>query len=135
MRPSRRRRRSALEIELSELWVEDVRSMPCAVCAWDPMQMDLAESLAADQIRVVRGHHILRKSIIIAERRSLGLLTDEALQRVLWDLRNRLPVCDPPGNPAHHSRGKKIPRPPVPAEAFEFADELGLRHRMESDYS
>ena len=47
------------------------------------------------------------------------------LRRLLWDRRNRLPLCRP-DHDAVESRKRVLTRDEVPAGAWEFAAELGL---------
>lgn len=123
----RGRTRSDLERNLSENWAEGVRTQPCVVCSYDPLDPPEGD------FRVIRGHHVLRKTVIKREAYRLGLF-GENLIRVIWgDVRNRLPVCDPCHERHHGSEPMRLEL--VPAVAYDFAEELGLVGIMERDYT
>lgn len=68
------------------------------------------------------GHHIITQQA----------LRREGLELYLWDLRNRLTVCQ--GRHDRHHNGTRIARELLPAPAFEFAEEVGLTRLIERYY-
>jgi hypothetical protein len=71
----------------------------------------------------VQGHHAIAKQS----------LKRHGLHRVLWDPRNRVPVCEH-RHEQHTTRYRPIPRSLLPASVFEFADELGLGRYIDKVY-
>lgn len=71
----------------------------------------------------LQGHHVV-------ERRALKR---RGLEEHLWDKRNRMSLCE-----RHHARHttavERIPYSAVPAEAHEFAAELGLTYLIDRYY-
>lgn len=61
-------------------------------------------------------------------------LRHHGLHAYLADLRNRLPIPRV-AHLNHHSGTKPITREQLPACAFEFADEVGLRWWLEKHYA
>lgn len=72
----------------SEAWAKGVRGKPCAVCG-------------AKQR--VSGHHIVTQQLL----RRIAQQTDLDFERVRWDARNRLPLCER-HHEAHHSRARPV---------------------------
>lgn len=81
----------------------------------------------------VTGHHVV----------PLRMLKVNGVPRELWyDVRNHLPLCDEPSPTRCHKRHelyvKRVPRALVLAkapEAIDFADEVGLLHLFEREYT
>lgn len=71
----------------------------------------------------VQGHHVIAKQTL----RRRGLL------EFLWDVRNRMPVCEH-RHGQHTNRFRPIPRDLVPPEAVAFAEELDLSHLIDRAY-
>lgn len=71
----------------------------------------------------VQGHHAIEKQA----------LKRRGLHRYLWDLRNRVPVCEH-RHEQHTSRYRPIPRELLPGSVFEFAAALGLTWWVEKNY-
>jgi len=71
----------------------------------------------------VQGHHAIGKQTL----KRLGL------RRLLWDRRNRVPVCEH-RHEQHTSGYRPIPRELLPASVFEFAEEVGLGWWLDRHY-
>ena len=100
---------------LAHSWWEAVaKNRPCAVCG------------RPDR---VQGHHVLSQQVLRRHARRFGY----DVLVLLWDPRNGIPVCEP-DHAAHTSAKRRIPLDVIPASAFEFADEIGLRWQVERDY-
>jgi hypothetical protein len=103
------------------LWAQHFARLPCVVCEDCPVDPQTARERRADLARV-EGMHLVSKDRLI----SWGL------RHLKWDLRNGLPGCR-----YHHFRHddavQRIPRRLLPAEAFEFADEINARWVLEDD--
>jgi 5-methylcytosine-specific restriction endonuclease McrA len=103
------------ERDLARRWWESVaKNKPCAVCG------------RPDR---VQGHHVVSQQAIKKVARRFGY----DVLALLWDPRNGIPVCER-CHSAHTGAKKRIPLAVIPASAFEFADELGLRWQIERDY-
>ena len=105
----------AAQKPLTRVWWEAVaKGKPCVVCG------------RPDR---VQGHHVVSQQAIrkVAKRFGYDLAT------VLWDKRNGIAVCEG-CHSAHTGAKKRLPLSVIPAAAFEFADELGLRWQVERDY-
>lgn len=91
----------------------------CAGCGWD---------------RSLQAHHIVRQQVLRRRAAELGIPE----HRLLWDERIGLPLCAEPAPHRCHSRHdlavKRLPRSVIPPEAWEFADEHGLRWAIEREY-
>lgn len=108
-----RKRTRDLETEMLErTWKSNLG--PCVVCPYEGEECEGR----------VTGHHIIEKQTI--RRRSLG-------KRAMWDLRNRLPVCEGRHH-SHTSRAKPIPRAVLPESAFAFAEDHGLSWLLDKIY-
>lgn len=94
---------SAREREQRDAWASNLG--PCMICPAE----------GAECAGPVQGHHAIDKRA----------LKRRGLHRYLWDLRNRVPVCEW-RHEQHTTRVKPIPRGLLPASVFEFAAELGL---------
>lgn len=71
----------------------------------------------------LQGHHIIAKQA----------LKKRGLRLYLFDLRNRLTVCE--GRHQQHEKAlHRIPRSLLPAAALAFAEELDLLHLIERYY-
>jgi hypothetical protein len=84
----------------------------------------------------IEGHHVARKELIKARAREQGW-TDEKRDRHLWDLRNKLDLCQRCHLGKHHNGGKlawSLVQKAAP-EAIQFAREIGLLRRVARDYS
>lgn len=82
--------------------------------------------------RDCEAHHIVRVQTLRKQAAKLGL----DLDRIRWDNRNRLPVCDV-CHQRHHSRFRPIPMRVLREHApkvFQFARELKLGHVLEREY-
>jgi hypothetical protein len=103
------------------LWGQHFERLPCVMCEDCPVDPETARARRADLAKI-DGAHLISKDRLI----SWGL------RHLKWDLRNGLPVCR-----YHHFRHdyavQRIPRRLIPAEAFEFADEIGARWALEDD--
>lgn len=86
---------------------------PCAVC---PAEGGVCSG-------PVQGHHAIAKQS----------LKRHGLHRALWDLRNRVPVCEH-RHEQHTTAHKPIPRELLPASVFEFAEEVGLTWWLDRRY-
>jgi hypothetical protein len=86
---------------------------PCAVCPVEGVECH----------GQVTGHHIITQQ----------QLRQHGLELELWNLRNRLPVCDG-RHGQHHRASRRIPRSVLPVEALEFAEEHGLTRLIERYY-
>jgi hypothetical protein len=84
----------------------------------------------------IEGHHVVRKELIKGRAREQKWTQDE-LDRRLWDLRNKLDLCERCHKGKHHN-GKKLPwslvRKAAP-KAIQFAREIGLVRRAARDYA
>lgn len=100
---------------LARSWWEHVaKNRPCVVCG------------RPDR---VQGHHVVSQEALRKVARRFGY----DLATVLWDRRNGIAVCEG-CHSAHTGAKKRLPISVVPAAAFEFADEMGLRWQIERDY-
>jgi hypothetical protein len=126
----RRRRgpkRSDLARRLSDRWAKSSRNLPCAACG---AVTDLARGV------IVEGHHIVRQALIRARGKEEDWEQEE-LDRRLWDLRNRLPLCGD-CHRRHHSGMKRLAWSLVLRHAtkiVQFADEIGLTARAKREYA
>jgi hypothetical protein len=105
----------AAQKPMARAWWEAVaKGKPCVVCG---------------RPEGVQGHHVVSQAALrkVAKRFGYDLAT------LLWDERNGIAVCER-CHSAHTSAKKRIPVSVVPASAFEFADELGLRWQVERTY-
>lgn len=111
---------------LEDEWKRDPQRGRCARCGLD------AAGLRArrDPYPRLEGHHILPKQAI---RRFATEYQLDAV-RLLWDARNRLVLCRL-CHSRHESAFDRVPRSLIPAEAWEFADALGLRWKLEQLYT
>lgn len=71
----------------------------------------------------IQGHHVIAKQT----------LKRHGLHLHLWDVRNRLPVCEH-RHAQHTNASKPIPREFVSAAAWEFAAEVGLEWWLDRFY-
>jgi hypothetical protein len=103
------------------LWGQHFERLPCVVCEDCPVDPTVARERRFDLAKI-DGAHLISKDRLI----SWGL------RELKWDTRNGLPVCR-----YHHFRHdyavQRIPRRLLPAQAFEFADEIGARWVLEDD--
>ncbi len=95
---------------LRELWTRNLGH--CKVCA------------DGGCLGPIQGHHLITKQA----------LKKRGLEIHLWDIRNRLAVCER-RHDLHTRRIEPISRDLIPPEAWEFADELGLRWWLERFYA
>lgn len=109
--PQKRRKRVYAEPGFQQ----EVQGLPCLKCGKG----------ARD------GHHFLPQQMLRAHART-HKLTDSELKALLSDRRNRGELC--PDCHANEENGNRVPRELVPASAFEFAEELGLRWVLERRY-
>lgn len=117
-----RGKRRKTDSGLAEAWIAGVRDRPCGVCG------------ATKRQRVtVRGHHVVRQQVLRRIAKATHRRTGEDYftveQRLLWDRRNLMPICDP-CHEAHHppARSRRITRAEVRRAApqvEQFARELG----------
>jgi len=94
---------------LRELWAHNLGA--CKVCT------------DGECAGPIQGHHLITKQA----------LKKRGLEIHLWDIRNRLPVCER-RHDLHTRRIQVIPRDLIPVEAWQFADEIGLRWWLERFY-
>lgn len=98
---------------LSEAWAKGARAKRCAVC---------------NRAGIIRGHHVLYQQWLNDAARVLGL-TERETQRLLWDGRNRMPLCDE-CHERHHKAMRPIRRHVVRRECpkvTQFAREIDDR--------
>lgn len=125
LKRSRKAKRSQLARRLSKLWAKGVGDV-CANCG-----------AKADYVEVfVEGHHVVRQQLI--RRRAIEEdWTQEALDRALWDERNRMDLCRVCHLGRQHG-GKPLAwslvESATPA-AIIFAREIGLFRRVARDYA
>lgn len=84
----------------------------------------------------IEGHHVVRKELIKARARELGW-SEEERDRRLWDLRNKLDLCEHCHKGKHHN-GKKLAWSLVQKaapKAIQLAREIGLLRRASRDYA
>lgn len=99
---------------------------------WWRGELDGSLCAVCEQARAVQGHHIIRAEVLRREARRLGY----ELRDVMWDRRNRLPVCQR-CHERHHNRSRPIAREVLLRVArwvFDFARELGLEPALEREY-
>lgn len=103
---------SAKELKRKE-WRDGIEGQACAACG--------------SHVNV-QAHHIIAR----AELRDRGLL------HLVWDTRNRLPLCAEPAPNRCHDRHtcafKRVPLAILPEAAWEFAREIGLEWYLERFY-
>lgn len=87
-----------LERRLQERWAAHVRGRACAACR-------------RSDCGVTRGHHAIEKQQLRRICQTAGLTPEQTI-RVLWDLRNDMPVGDRCHN-NHHAGTRRIPRTAV----------------------
>jgi hypothetical protein len=118
------KRESALSKRLRKRWASKV-GRKCKNC----------RRTVKDGARI-EGHHVARKELIKARARELKW-TEEERDRRLWDLRNKLDLCERCHKGKHHN-GKKLPWSLVEEEApkaIQFLREVGLLRRVARDYA
>lgn len=84
----------------------------------------------------IEGHHVVRKELIKVRAREQKW-TDEERDRRLWDLRNKLDLCERCHKGKHHN-GQKLPWSLVQKaapKAIQLAREIGLARRAARDYA
>lgn len=100
---------------------------------WWRGEFDGSLCAVCERARAVQGHHIIRAEVLRREARRLGY----ELRDVMWDRRNRLPVCQI-CHERHHNRSRPIARAVLRRVArggvFDFARELGLEPALEREY-
>jgi hypothetical protein len=104
--PLKRRRSTKRVIDrvASEGWAKGARCKRCAIC---------------NASNLVRGHHIIPQQRLRQIARDTGL----EYERIRWDDRNRLPLCDR-HHEAHHNRAYTIPLDVVLTVVPKFVREL-----------
>jgi len=115
-RKLRRRARRVTNRDAAEAWGKGIRGKPCAVCGRGPCQ----------------GHHVITQQQLRRIARTNAL----DLQSLLWDSRNRLPLCEA-CHYAHHQRRRTVPRAVLRRhcpKVFQFARELDLEWWLEREY-
>lgn len=78
----------------------------------------------------MQGHHAISKQRLKQVCVARGL--DQV--PVLWDIRNRVILCEQPCHAEHTNRKRPLPRTRLPRSVFEFALELGLTHVLDREY-
>jgi hypothetical protein len=99
---------------------------------WWRGELDGSICAVCEQAPAVQGHHIIRAEVLRREARRL----DYEMHDVMWDRRNRLPVCQR-CHERHHNRSRPIRREVLLRVArwvFDFAHELGLEPALEREY-
>lgn len=94
-----------------------VRSKRCAICG----------------ARQVQGHHILRQQDLRRAAQALDL----EFERLRWDDRNRLPLCEK-CHGLHHARQRPVPLQVLIKHApkvFQMARELELEESLRRQYA
>ena len=86
----------------------------CQVCRYEALSGCLGP---------VQPHHVVEAKT----------LKKRGLREYLYDVRNRLPVCEW-RHEQHTTRFKPIPRSLIPSSAEEFAAELGLTYLLDRYY-
>jgi hypothetical protein len=115
-KPLKVRHRRVIDRQASEAWARSVQAKRCAVCG------------AAG----VQGHHIVYQQHLRRVARKLGVDVD----RLLWDKRNALPLCER-HHTAHHNASYRITADVLRRHApkvFQFAREVGLLPWLERTY-
>lgn len=105
-------RRELIDRIASEGWAKGARVKPCARCG--------------RKRGPVRGHHIIYQQELKRIAHDLGL----SYERLRWDDRNRMPLCDP-CHERHHSAMSRIPMAVVreaAPKATQFAAELDRQY-------
>ena len=114
---------AALYQELRSAWKEATGSV-CEVCG--------AEASATVRIE---GHHIVRQQLIKAAAKS-GKWPSSELARLLWDLRNKLDLCERCHVRHHRRLGtlKWVLIESLAPASIAFAEQVGLLWRAKLDY-
>lgn len=115
-RPLKQSRRRIVDREASEAWARGVHGKGCIVCGARPSQ----------------GHHVITQQAL----RRHAADRDMDAQRLLWDRRNRVPVCAICHH-AHHAWTRRLPLSLVERHAprvRQFARELGLEWLLDREY-
>lgn len=124
--PIKRKPKPALHPELARL-SRELRE------AWKASTEDRCAACGAIGV-TIQGHHVVRQQLIKAAVQGMG---GERILRALWDVRNRLALCED-CHRRHHSRlgtlaWSLIER--LAPEAIVFAHELDLLWRAKLDYN
>lgn len=102
-------------------WREQVTAKGCVMCAACPPSREVRAAFGPD-LRWIQGHHVIPKQV----------LKRTGLSAFLWDVRNGIGLCA-----YHHERHERqrepVPFDLLPAAAFEFADEIDMRHHLDTD--
>lgn len=120
-------KRTDLARRLADRWAKSSRDLSCAACG---AITDWKRGI------VVQGHHIVRQALIRARGREEDW-SQEELDRRLWDLRNRLPLCAA-CHAAHHSAMQRLSWNlviHVATKVEQFAREVGLMSRARREYA
>jgi hypothetical protein len=100
---------------------EQVTAGGCVMCADCPPTREVRAAFGPD-LRWIQAHHIISKNFL----KRMGLAAH------LWDVRNGLGLCA-----YHHERHERqhesVPFRLLQPTVFEFADEIGLRHHLDTD--
>lgn len=126
--------RAQAEIEASHLWKQEL-SRRCANCG----RIEGETYLEGETTVVARieGHHIVRVQILKDYIRGSGRpWTPQEIAALLWDRRNRMPLCEL-CHTRHHRRLPALAWKLIEErfwEAVAFATELGLLWRVKLDY-
>lgn len=77
--------------------------------------------------RRVQAHHVLTQQIL---RNAAGRLKLDYERFLRWHPLNGVPVC-PDDHEAHTNASRRLSRSKLPTETIEFAELLGLDHRLD----
>lgn len=77
----------------------------------------------------LQGHHHVPQQVLRRQARTLGVRA----WVLVWDLRSGVPLCKR-CHERHTLAVQKVPGWRLPAEAWEFAREIGLEHRLEREH-
>lgn len=113
IKPSRNRR-----IPTPEEWFIEIRGSVCVACEEPPAE---------------EAHHIIRVQVLRRE----AWARKYQLEDVIWDRRNRLPLCKE-CHADHHSGKRRLSHEllyRVARWVYEFAEDLGLESALEREYT
>ena len=113
LKPSRKR-----HIPTPEAWFMEIRGSVCVACEQAPAE---------------EAHHIIRVQVLRRE----AWARKYKLEDVIWDRRNRLPLCKA-CHADHHSGKRRLSHDllyKVARWVYEFAEEHGVEHALEREYT
>lgn len=108
--------------DAARAWNAQARREGCVLCAHEPPDDEVRRTRGWD-LATPAGHHVVPRQD----------LKRWGLHRLLWDVRNMLPLCRYHHDRHEYTPGARVPRALLLPRNFEFADEIGARFVLEDD--